>query len=218
MGKEEFAALVLKYHQAGHHMSIHGNGDAAIETIIEAVEEAQKVAPRADARHMLIHCQMAHSSHLRRIKKIGMIPSFFAMHVHNWGDRHYEKFLGPERANRIDPAGEAEQIGLPFTLHVDTPVLKPQVLPSIETAITRRTSSGKVLGCEQSTTQYGAIAAYTSMAALCSHSEKSRGTLSVGKLADMVLLDTDISTCPPEAISTAQVMQTVVDGRLVFEG
>ncbi|MFA9394861.1 MAG: amidohydrolase [Halodesulfovibrio sp.] len=216
MQVEEFEALVQKYHAAGHHISIHGNGDAAIETIISAIEKAQAASPQHDNRHMLIHSQMAHTGHLQRMRTCGIIPSFFCMHVYNWGDRHKELFVGPERAARMNPAGEAESMGLPFTMHVDTPVLPVQVLESIQTAVTRKTRDGHVLGAEQCTTQYGAVAAYTSHAALCSRSEKHRGTLTAGKLADMTLLSKDITTVPPAEIADTEVLMTIVGGEIVY--
>lgn len=216
MAREEFEAQVLKYHAAGHHLSIHGNGDAAIEAIITAIEKAQGAAPRPENRHMLIHCQMAHSDHLRRLRAVGMIPSFFCMHVDNWGDRHRDIFIGPERAARIDPAGEAEAIGLPFTLHVDTPVLPVQALQSIHAAVNRTTSGGHTLGPDQRVTPYGAVAAYTSAAALCSRSERHRGTLVPGKLADMTLLSDDITSIEPTSIADATVLRTVVGGTAVY--
>ncbi|GAU09299.1 amidohydrolase [Desulfoplanes formicivorans] len=213
---EEFEEQVARYHRAGHHMSIHGNGDAAIEAIITAMEKAGVVGSDASPRHMLIHCQMAHRDQLLRIRKAGLIPSFFCKHIHNWGDRHQKIFLGPERSARIDPAGEAEAMGLPFTLHVDTPVLPAQVIDSIHTAVNRVTRDGKVLGPDLGVTPYGAVAAYTSMAALCSRSENHRGTLTPGKLADMVLLDRDMTTVSPETISATRVLQTIVGGETVY--
>ncbi|PIE63043.1 MAG: amidohydrolase, partial [Desulfobacterales bacterium] len=216
MDVADFEAMVAKYHAAGHHLSIHGNGDAAIEAIITALEKAQEKHPQPDNRHMLIHSQMAHRSHLKRMRKLGVIPSFFCMHVQNWGDRHRDLFIGPERASRIDPAGEAEAMGLPFTLHVDTPVLPIQILDSIQTTVTRETRNGDILGPDQRTTPYGAVAAYTSVAALCSRSESERGTLSVGKLADMTLLSQDITMIDPKEIGNTSIRMTIVGGDIVY--
>jgi len=217
MHVDEFEELVKKYHAAGHHLSIHGNGDAAIEAIITAIEKAQAACPQNDNRHMLIHSQMAHSNHLHRMRACGIIPSFFCMHIYNWGDRHKELFVGPDRAARMNPAGEAESMGLPFTIHIDIPVLPVQVLESIQAAVTRKTRKGEILGADLCTTQYGAVAAYTSNAALCSRSEKHRGTLSAGKLADMVVLSQDITTIPPTEITNTEVVMTIVGGETVYK-
>ena len=215
--REEFEALVLKYHNAGHHITIHSNGDAAIETSITAVEKAQAACPRSNTRYMLIHAQMAHTDHLQRMRRLGMIPSFFGYHVYNWGDRHRDIFIGPDRAARMNPAGEAEAMGLPFTLHVDTPVLPIQVIDSIHTAVNRTTRDGKILGPDQRTTAHAAVAAYTSTAAICSFSENERGSLTPGKLADLTLVSQDMTTVPPETIRDTQIWMTVLDGETVFK-
>ena len=81
------------------------------------MERAQARCPRKDARHLIIHCQMATDEHVRRMKEAGILPSFYGLHVWNWGNRHRDIFLGPDRAARLDPAGSAVREGLPFSLH-----------------------------------------------------------------------------------------------------
>ena len=145
MSQGDIAAAVLKYHERGDHISVHANGDAAIEAVVTAFEKAQKAHYRSDTRHMVIHCQTAHKNHIDRMKAAGVIPSFFGMHVHYYGDRHVNTFLGEERASRINPFGDADRAGLDFTLHTDTPVMPPWTMASIGTAVTRKTSSGVIL-------------------------------------------------------------------------
>jgi predicted amidohydrolase YtcJ len=217
MSQGEVEEAVLKYHKRGDHISVHANGDAAIEAVVTAFEKAQKVNFREDTRHMVIHCQMAHRGHIDRMKKAGVIPSFFGMHVHYYGDRHVAIFLGQERASRISPCGDAERAGLDFTLHTDTPVMPPWTMESIGTAVTRRTKSGAVLGGDQRISPEKALAAYTTMAAKCSYSENDRGSISVGKLADFTLLSQDITQCDPHAIKETQILKTIVEDETVFE-
>ena len=217
MTQGEIEAEILKYHQRGEHISVHANGDAAIEAVITAVEKAQQIHHRADTRHMLIHCQMAQPDHIQRMKSTGMIPSFFGMHINYYGDRHANVFLGQERAARLDPCGDADRAGLDFTLHTDSPVMPPWVMESMGTAVTRKTQNGLVLGEDQRISPLKALAAYTTMAAKCSYSENQRGSIGVGKLADFTLLSQDITQCDPEAIQNTQVLKTIVDDRTVFE-
>jgi len=217
MDSNEFTELVEMYHCAGHHISIHGNGDAAIEKIISAVENAQKKR-YLPSRHMLIHCQTASRDQLLRMRGCGIVPSFFVMHIHHWGDRHANLFLGVERAHRMNPVGDAEAMGLPFTLHVDTPVRPVQALHSIHTAVNRITSGGKQFASHLCCTPYSAVSGYTSMAAYCSRSEHVRGTISIGKYADLVLIDKDITSCEKETIKDASILRTVSNGRVVYEG
>lgn len=217
MNPGDIEAAVLKYHQNGDHISVHANGDAAIESVITAFEKAQKVHFRKDTRHMIIHCQTAHEAHIGRMKAAGVIPSFFGMHVHYYGDRHLDIFLGEERASRLNPFGEADRAGLDFTLHTDTPVMPPWTMESMGTAVTRKTKSGVVLGEDQRISPEKALAAYTTMAARCSYSEKDRGSISAGKLADFTLLSQDITQCDPDAIKETKVLKTIIEDETVFE-
>jgi len=94
MSQSALDALVEKYHRAGLQIAIHGNGDAAIESIISAVEKAQKKHYRKDPRHLLIHCQTVREDQIPRMKPCGLMPSYFVQHVYYWGDRHHDIFLG----------------------------------------------------------------------------------------------------------------------------
>ena len=73
--------MVYHWHSRGRQLSIHCNGVGAIETIITAVERAQARCPRKDARHLLIHCQMATDEHVRRMKEAGILPSFYGLQM-----------------------------------------------------------------------------------------------------------------------------------------
>jgi len=217
MNPGDIEEAVLKYHQNGDHISVHANGDAAIESVITAFEKAQKAHFRKNTRHMIIHCQTAHVGHIERMKTAGVIPSFFGMHVHYYGDRHVSTFLGEERASRLDPCGDADKGGLDFTLHTDTPVMPPWTMESMGTAVTRKTKGGLVLGEDQRISPEMALAAYTTMAAKCSYSEKDRGSISAGKLADLTLLSQDITRCDPDAIKETKVLKTIIEDETVFE-
>ena len=98
---QEFLNELIHHQKNGDHIVVHCNGDAAIESVIQAMELAQEAHPREDTRHMLIHCQMAHDHHIDR-RKPGVIPSYYQSCL-LLGDRHKNIFMG--RAARIDPLG-----------------------------------------------------------------------------------------------------------------
>ena len=207
--------MVYHWHSRGRQLSIHCNGVGAIETIVTAVERAQARCPRKDARHLIIHCQMATDEHVRRMKEAGILPSFYGLHVWNWGDRHRDIFLGPDRAARLDPAGSAVRAGLPFSLHADTPVLPQMTMLSIHTAVNRETKGGAVLGPDQRISTLEAVRAYTSYAALFSHSEAWRGTIEPGKVADFVIPSEDILEAPAGRLKGITFAAVIVDNRVV---
>lgn len=216
--QEEFNELILKYHKNGDHIVIHGNGDAAIESILQAIERAQKEHPREDPRHILIHAQMSHNEHIQKMNNLGVIPSYFINHVYYWGDRHRDIFLGEERASRIEPLQTSLDMGLKFSVHSDFPVTPIDPIFSIHTCVNRQTRSGKVLGEAECISPLEALKTFTTYAALCSFEEDIKGSLEVGKLADMTVLSEDILEVDPRTIKDVRVLQTVVGGKTVYEG
>ena len=139
--QEQLNEMFCQHQAAGDHIIVHGNGDAAIESILQAFELAQKKHPRQDTRHMLIHCQMANPAynHIERIIDLGVIPSYFINHVYYWGDRHKKMFIGPERAARINPLGSSLRKGMLFSIHSDYPVTPIDPIFSMHTAVNRHT-------------------------------------------------------------------------------
>jgi predicted amidohydrolase YtcJ len=216
LSQEVLNDLVEKYHSAGLQIAVHANGDRAIESVLQALERAQHLHPRNDHRHMLIHCQLASDDHIRRMKKLGVIPSYFVNHVYYWGDRHASLFLGPERAQRIDPLGSSMKEGLMFSLHSDLPVTPVDPIFSIHNAVNRTTRSGKLLGPAERISVFEALKTYTINAAYCSFEESIKGSIEEGKLADFAVLSENPLTVESGAIKDIRVEATTVGGRLVY--
>ena len=212
----ELHEAVLEKHKQGWQIAIHGNGDATIEDNINAIEAAQKAHPRNDARHIIIHCQTVREDQLDRMQRLGIIPSFFATHTYYWGDRHRDLFLGPHRAERIDPCNSAYVRGMPFTCHNDPMVTPIDPLLSIWSAANRITSSGKILGENQCVPVLEAVKSVTTHAAYQAFAENHKGSLEVGKLADMVVLDANPLNIDPVKIKDIQILATIVGGNVVY--
>ena len=207
--------LVDEAHRAGWQIAIHTNGDQAIDNALDAIEAALDATPRADHRHRLEHCQTAREDQLARMARLGVLASVFANHVWYWGDRHRDRFLGPERAERIDPLASFTAHGVPWALHCDDPVTPIDPLFTIWTAVNRITRDGAELGPDQRATVADAVAGYTSTAAFLNMEEHLKGTLEVGKLADLVVLDADPFEVDPTGIAEIGVAATVVGGEVV---
>ena len=139
-------ALVAAYHEAGLQLHIHTNGDEATSVALDALERALARNPRPDHRHTLQHCQMADAAQFRRMRALGVCVNLFANHIYYWGDVHQAITIGPDRAQRMNAAGTAQRLGVPFAIHSDAPITPMGPLFTAWCAVNRRTASGRVLG------------------------------------------------------------------------
>lgn len=213
--QEDLDCMVADAHSSGWQIWTHGNGDAAIGSILDAYERALTQGPRAEHRHRVEHCQTAGEDQLDRIKDLGVAVSFFAPHVWYWGDRHRDLFLGPERAARMDPLASALRRGIRFGMHNDSPVTPISPLLSVGTAASRLTSGGQTLGAEQAITTHQALKAMTLDGAYLAFEEDVKGTLKEGKLGDVVILEADPYVAAPERIKEIAVSATIVGGEVL---
>ncbi len=216
---EEVTGFVRAALEQGGQILAHCNGDAAAAQFIRCCRAAQAETgkPLRDIRPVMIHAQLVRREQLEEMAGLGILPSFFAAHVWYWGDVHRENF-GADRAASISPLAEAVRLGLPFTLHQDTPVIQPDMLESVWCAVNRVTRSGTVLGPEYRISPYDALRAVTVNAAYQYGLEAERGTLEAGKAADFVILDRDPTGVEPMEIRDIRVVETIKDGRTVFQG
>lgn len=215
--QEELNAEVKEWHDKGFRIAVHGNGDRAIGSILDAFEEVLTSNPRSDHRHRIEHVQTATTEDLERMRKLGVAGSFFINHVYFWGDRHEQLFLGPERAARISPLAEAKELEVLFTLHSDCPVTPISPLFSVWAAVNRVTSSGKTLGAEQRIDVLTALRAMTSYGAELSFEEAETGTIECGKRADFVILDEDPAAVDPMRIKDISIAATLMDGKFIYD-
>ncbi len=184
----------------------HCNGDASADQYIQAckkipIKEIKRIRP------VMIHAQTVRKDQLKKMKEIGIIPSFFIAHVYYWGDIHL-KNLGVNRTNHISPAKEAEKLGLIYTFHQDTPVIVPNMLETIWCAVNRKTKEGIYLVGEEITV-YEALKAVTISAAYQYFEEKEKGSIREGKKADFVILDKNPLKVPKEAIRNIKVIEVI---------
>lgn len=215
--KEDLVKEIVIAYQQGHQPVVHCNGDAALDDYLEALEKAQELSPEKELRPIVIHCQTAREDQLDKMKQLGVTPSFFVLHTYYWGDRHWDIFLGPERAARLDPLQSALKREIIFTTHCDTPITPQKPLLSIWASVNRLSASGRVIGDAQRVSVIDALKAYTINAAYQNFEEKERGSLEAGKYADMVILSENILTCEPEKIKEIEVLETILEGQVIYK-
>lgn len=196
---------------------VHVNGDEACEQFLRCYEKAVEITGHGtELRPVMVHCQALRYDQLDRVKALNAVPTFFNDHVRFWGDLHHDKVFGPERAQNISPIGWALEKGIKFTLHQDPPVKVPNQIIGIHTAVNRTTESGRVLGEHQRISVMEAIKAVTINGAYQYFEEDTKGSLEVGKLADMVILDKNPLEIPAEELETIKVLETIKEGKTIF--
>lgn len=202
---------------AGGQCAVHANGDLAISTVAQAYAAIHQKTGRSDARHRVEHLQMASKEDIDSLVSSRSVASIFANHVYYWGDRHRDRFLGADRAARIDPTRDAESAGLHFGMHSDCPITPMDILATFRTAVTRQTSSGSVLGKDQRIGRRAALHALTADSAYLVRDEGRRGTLVPGMDADLTVLDADVVGLPIDATQKARAVATMVAGEFVVD-
>ncbi len=196
----------------GWQVFVHVNGDAAAQALIDGV----RTAGLAGKRTIAIHNQVVTAQQLADMKALDIQPSFFANHTWYWGDWHRDVALGPKRADFISPQASAWAIGLRPTAHNDSPVVPPDIMRLIWSSVNRRTQSGDILGPMERITPYRALQQVTINAAWQIHEDADKGSLAIGKRADLVVLDSNPLTTDSAKLYQIKVIATIKDGKTVF--
>jgi predicted amidohydrolase YtcJ len=194
----------------------HANGEAAIDVLIAGVAAARKKHGVADRRPVVIHGQFAREDQVDAFKRLQLIPSFFPMHTFYWGDWHRDHTVGPEAADDISPTGWAVKRDMIFTSHHDAPVAFPDSMRVLDATVTRRSRSGDIIGPAQRVDVITALKAMTLWSAYSHFEDDTKGSIEVGKLADLVILSADPTAVDPETLDQLKVAETIKDGKTIF--
>ena len=212
--QKEVSKWVSEYADLNIPIIAHANGDAAADMLITAVKNAEI---KTDHRTIMIHAQTVREDQLDQMKELKIIPSYFSTHTFYWGDWHRDSVFGEDRAMRISPTRSTLDRKMPFTVHNDAPVVPPDMIRLLWSTTNRMTRSGKVLGEEQKISTYSALEAMTINAAYQHFEDGIKGTIEVGKLADLVVLSEDPLSMPADELLELKVMATYSHGREIFK-
>jgi len=194
----------------------HANGDAAMDQMIRALKKVTNKYGNEGRRDVLIHGQYVREDQLDEFKNLDIIASLFPLHTFYWGDWHKE-LIGDSLGNKISPTRTALNKGLKITIHTDAPVALPNLMRVIWTATNRVSRSGNIIGENERLTPYEALKCITEWSAYQHFEEESKGTLEVGKLADLVILDSNPIKVDIENIKNIVVLQTIKEGSTVYK-
>ncbi|HTS28612.1 MAG TPA: amidohydrolase [Bryobacteraceae bacterium] len=213
--QDDLNAWIERVHRAGIQVNCHANGDVAIDMVLKAVERAQKLFPRADARPKITHCTLINDDLVRRIKATGTVPAAFTSYAYYNSDKFV--FYGEELMKRsmayrtfLD-AGIQAAAGSDFSPGPFDPRM------AIQGMVTRTGWDGKTWGANQRISVEEALRVNTLNGAYNSHEEAIKGSITAGKLADFVVLSDDLFTVGNEKIKDLKVVRTVVGGKAVYQ-
>ncbi|MFI7582168.1 amidohydrolase [Kocuria sp. M1N1S27] len=210
---EEFHEAFETFHRAGLLVHVHCNGDQTTQLFLDTLEAVLTAHPRPDHRHTCTHSQLSTPAQYRRMAALGACANIFANHIWAWGDQHLDITVGPDRAARMNAAATALRLGVPISLHSDTPVTPLGPLHSVKHAVTRLTVSGRVMGEHERIGVQEALEAVTIGGAYLLRTDHEVGSLEAGKFADLAVLADDPLAVAPEDIGDIHVLGTVVGGR-----
>jgi hypothetical protein len=204
--------------KAGLHVAVHAIGDRAIATQLDIFERVARENGARDRRFRIEHAQHIGPKELSRFGALGVIPSMQPYHAIDDG-RWADRAIGTDRSSRTYAFRSLLDNKAMLAFGSDWFVAPPSPIEGIYAAVTRRTFDGQQPEGwvpAQKITVEEALRAYTNGSAYASFEENSKGVLAPGKLADLVIIDRDLTQIPPETINEARVQRTIVGGRTIF--
>ncbi len=212
---EELYANARKAHLAGWQIGIHANGDLAIDRVLSVFERLQKESPRRDPRFRIEHCTLLNADLIRRIRNVGAIPIPFAGYVYFHGDVMH--FYGEERTRHMFAMRDLLDAGIRPPSASDYTASPSEPMMWLQSQVTRTDYQGHEWGANQRITVKEAIRAGTLDGAAASFEEHIKGTLEPGKLADLVVWDSDPLRADPAHLIGIKAERTMVGGQWMYE-
>ncbi|HEY8309384.1 MAG TPA: amidohydrolase family protein, partial [Gemmatimonadaceae bacterium] len=193
----------------------HVCGDRAQAAVVDAIIVAQDTSPKPHLRHRVHHAYMPDDETIAKMAAYGIPAVIQPGFLYALGES-FVTSLGMERARAMIPARRYRNAGVPLAGSSDSPVADYNPFVGIWAAMARQTAGGTDLDQTQSLTREEAIRLYTTGAAFAIREEATRGVIAPGMLADFVVLDRDILTCPTDDIRAITPRRTIVGGVDVF--
>jgi predicted amidohydrolase YtcJ len=213
--RERFGAVVRLLNQRGWRVATHAVGDAAMDLVLDIYERAHADTPLTGRRWSIEHAFIGRPDHLPRIKAMGLALAV-QNHLYLAGPS-LVRYWGVARAELTTPVRMYLDAGLPVSSGTDAPVVPYPPLWTLYHFVTRDTITGGVLGAGQRVTREEALRMATMGNAWLMMEEADKGSIEVGKLADLVVLSDDPLTCPEPRLRDASVLMTLVGGRVVHD-
>jgi len=214
--EETIKGWFKRVYDLGLPLNAHGNGDASIDVLLRAHEHAAAGSLDKDRRTTVIHSQFVRPDQLDKYVAYKMVPSLFTEHTFYFAQAHVKQ-RGQQQAYFLSPMRTAIDKGLHPTNHTDFNVSPIDQMFVVWTAVNRVSRGGEVIGPDQRVTPLEALKAITINVAYQYFEENTKGSIEVGKLADLVILDKNPLTVAPEEIKDIRVVETIKEGKTIYQ-
>ena len=208
--------MVLNIHEAGLQVAIHAIEEKAIESACTAVAYALERFPRSDHRHRIEHCSLCPPALVKRLASLGIMVITQPPFLFYNGER-YLKTIPAGKLEHLYPIGTLIKNGVEVAGSSDCPIVTPNPLVGIHSAVNRTCETGEPVSEVEGITPMEALWMYTSYAARTSFEETIKGSISPGKLADLVVLNRDPTKVPSDEIKDIKVEMTILGGEVVWD-
>ena len=218
MNDDDAYDFMRKAIDGNHQLLAHTNGDAAADQYLRVYKRALADSPNPEKEKLqpvMIHCQTARRDQYEQMPQINMVPSIFTNHIWYWADVHLKNF-GQERGQRVSAVRDALDCGLRPTFHTDCPVLRPNLFESVWCAAKRVTKNGVQLDESQKIGVYEGLECITINGASQYGEADSKGTLEIGKLADMCVVEKNPLKVELDELRDLKVLKTIKEGEVVW--
>ena len=212
---EDLAEMVWQAHRHGFQVALHAVEEGPLCTALHAIAYAQQRLPRADHRHRIEHCALCPPPLIKTLVQTGSVVVTQPGFLYFYG----EKYATEVDSSLHDWLYRTQSLltrGVPVVGSSDCPIAPLAPLASIQAAMTRRSQTGTLLNPQEQLSLLDALALYTTAGAWIGFEEQRKGRIRPGMLADLVVLDRDLTTVPVEEIHTINVIVTIVGGEIVW--
>ncbi|UCG84517.1 MAG: amidohydrolase [Dehalococcoidia bacterium] len=214
--REELDEIVGRIHDDGFQVAMHAVEEGTVEAAVTALERCLRRLPKIDHRHRVEHCSVCPPPLLQRLKAVNAVVVTQPAFIFYSGER-YLNDVSAEQLPWLYRTRSFLENGLRPAGSSDCPVIPCDPLIGIYAAVTRKAENGQLLSPEEVVSPDDALRLFTLNGAYASFEEGVKGSLEVGKLADMVVLSADPTTVEPGAIKDIHVEKTVLGGEIVWE-
>ncbi len=212
--EDELYDIFLLAQEMGYQLTVHAQGDRVIEQYLNVIERLQNLHSQNEHRHRVEHLGVCPPDLQKRVHDLGLIPILNPSFPYEFGESYIQNY--GERTEYMYAAKQLIDLGVVVTAGSDAPITTANPFVSMYTAIERTTKNGSPFGQGQRVSLLDVLRMYTINAAYASHDELIKGSIEVGKFADLAILNTSLLNCPTKELLDVEVEMTVLNGEVVY--